>query len=58
MELGDTLTYQGRTYVLVGLEPMSVPGRKADLGDVETGEVISVPCAILEQNGKGLGKDP
>jgi len=57
MEIGDTLTYEGRTYVLIGLEPMSVPDRKADLRDVETGEVISVPSAILEQNGKGLGKD-
>jgi hypothetical protein len=57
MEIGDTLTYEGRTYVLIGLEPMSVPDRKADLRDVETGDVISVPCTILEQNGKGLGKD-
>jgi hypothetical protein len=58
MELGDTLIYAGRTYVLVGLEPMSVPERKADLRDVESGEVVSVSCTILEQNRKGLGKDP
>jgi hypothetical protein len=58
MELGDTLSYAGRTYVLVGLEPMSVPERKADLRDVESGEIVSVPCTILEQNRKGLGKDP
>jgi hypothetical protein len=58
MEIGDTLIYDGRTYVLVGLEPMSVPDRKADLRDVETGETVSVPCTILEQNRKGLGKDP
>jgi hypothetical protein len=58
MEIGDTLIHEGRTYVLVGLEPMSVPEHKADLRDVETGEVISVPCAILEQNRKGLCKDP
>ena len=57
MEIGDTLIYGGRTYVLVGLEPMSVPERKADLRDVETGEIVSVPCTILEQNRKGLGKD-
>ena len=43
MELGDTLIYEGRTYVLIGLEPMSVPDHKADLRDVETGEVVSVP---------------
>jgi hypothetical protein len=58
MEIGDTLIYEGRTYVLIGLEPMSVPGRRADLGDMETGRVVSVPCTNLEQNGKGLGKDP
>ena len=58
MEIGDTLIYGGRTYVLVGLEPMSVPERNADLRDAESGEVISVPCTILEQNRKGLAKDP
>jgi hypothetical protein len=58
MEIGNTLTYEGRTYVLVGLEPMSVPDRKADVRDVETGEVVSIPCSILAQLGEGLGKDP
>jgi hypothetical protein len=58
MEIGDTLIYEGRTYVLIGLEPMSVPDHKADLRDVETGEVISVPYTILEQNRKGLAQDP
>jgi hypothetical protein len=58
MEIGHTLTYEGRTYVLIGLEPMSVPDRKADLRDAKTGEVVSVPCSILEQNAEGLGKDP
>jgi hypothetical protein len=58
MEIGDSLIYEGRTYVLIGLEPMSVPERRADLRDVETGDVITVPCTILEQNRKGLAKDP
>jgi hypothetical protein len=58
MEIGDSLIYEGRTYVLIGLEPMSVPERKADLRDVETGDVITVPCTILEQRRKGLAKDP
>jgi hypothetical protein len=43
MEIGDLVTYQGRAYVLRGLEPMSVPDRRADLEDPETGEEISVP---------------
>ncbi len=58
MEIGETLIYKGRTYVLIGVEPMSVPERRADLQDAETGRVVYVACTNLEQNGKGLGKDP
>jgi len=43
MKIGDIITYQGRSYVLRGLEPMSVPDRRAELEDAETGELISVP---------------
>ena len=42
MKIGDIVTYQGRPYVLRGLEPMSVPDRRAELEDAETGERISV----------------
>jgi hypothetical protein len=42
MKIGDIVTYQGRPHVLRGLEPMSVPDRRAELEDAETGEVISV----------------
>jgi len=45
MEIGDLVTYQGRAYVLRGLEPMSVPNRRAELEDPESGEVIVVPLA-------------
>ena len=45
MEIGDLVTYQGRAYVLRGLEPMSVPNRRAELEDPESGEVIAVPLA-------------
>jgi hypothetical protein len=38
MQLGDLITYEGRRYVVRGLDPMGVPGRRADLEDVETGE--------------------
>jgi hypothetical protein len=47
MEIGDLVTYQGRAYVLRGLEPMSVPNRRAELGDPESGEVILVPLTEL-----------
>ena len=43
MKIGDTVTYEGRPYVLRGLEPMSVPNRRAELEDAETGELLSVP---------------
>ena len=45
MEIGDLVTYQGRAYVLRGLEPMSVPDRRAELENPETGELLSVPFA-------------
>src|SRR2546421_153009 len=43
MKIGDLVTYEGRSYVLRGLEPMSVPNRRAELEDVATGERIVVP---------------
>ncbi|MDX6407749.1 MAG: hypothetical protein QOE13_820 [Gaiellaceae bacterium] len=45
MKIGDLVTYQGRAYVLRGLEPMSVPNRRVELEDAETGEVVVVPLA-------------
>jgi len=43
MKIGDLVTYEGRSYVLRGLEPMSVPGRRAELEDADTGEPIVAP---------------
>ena len=45
MKIGDLVTYQGRSYVLRGIEPMSVPNRRAELEDPESGEVVVVPLA-------------
>ncbi len=45
MKIGDLVTYQGRAYVLRGLEPMNVPNRRVELEDPESGEVIVVPLA-------------
>jgi hypothetical protein len=42
MEIGDLVTYKGRAYVLRGLDPMSVPDRRADLQDPDTGERLTV----------------
>ena len=48
MEIGDLVTYQGRAYVLRGLEPMSVPNRRAMLEDAQTGEQTTAPVTELE----------
>ena len=58
MEIGENVTYNGRSYVLLGIEPMSVPDRKAELREPETGEIVSVPCSFLAQTGQGFGEDP
>jgi hypothetical protein len=42
MKIGELVTYEGRSYVLRGLDPMSVPNRRAELEDAETGERIAV----------------
>jgi hypothetical protein len=43
MKIGELVTYEGRTYVFRGLEPMSLPNRRAELEDAETGERVLVP---------------
>jgi len=48
MRIGDPVIYRGKRYVLRGLDPMSVPDRRADLEDSETGELIRAPFAELE----------
>jgi hypothetical protein len=47
MEIGDLVTYKGKSYVLRGLEPMSVPDRRAEIEDPDSGESLSVPLALL-----------
>ena len=51
MQLGDQVTYQGRRYVVRGLDPMGVPDRRVDLEDLETGEVLRVPISELAPAG-------
>ena len=45
MEIGDHVTWNGKTWVLRGLEPMSVPERHAHLEDTVTGERARAPLA-------------
>lgn len=48
MEIGDLVIYRGKTYVLRGLDPMSIDDRQAQLEDPDTGEVIHVPLDEVE----------
>jgi len=47
MRIGDFLDYEGKRYIVRGLDPMGVPERRVDLEDAETGETIRVPIAEL-----------
>jgi hypothetical protein len=49
MEIGCDVTYKGKRYVLRGLEPMGVSDRRAELEDPESGELLLVPVALLEE---------
>ena len=47
MNIGDVITYEGKRWILRGIDPMSVPDRRAELEDPDTGERISVALADL-----------
>jgi hypothetical protein len=53
MKIGDLVTYQGCVYVLRGLEPMSVPDRRAELEEPSTGEHLSVPFEEVSERSEG-----
>ncbi len=48
MKIGDPVLHQGRRYFLRGLDPMSVPNRRAMLEDAQTGEETTAPITELE----------
>jgi hypothetical protein len=51
MNIGDVVIYRGRSVVLLGLEPMSVPDRHAHVRDVETCEEYDVDYDELQAAG-------
>ena len=55
MKIGSDVIYKGRRYVLRGLEPMSVPDRRAELEDPESGELFSVPVALIHELSQPRG---
>jgi hypothetical protein len=48
MAIGDFVLYQGRRYVLLGIDPMSVTDRRAEIQDPDTGESLRVPLDDVE----------
>jgi hypothetical protein len=54
MAIGDHVLYNGRRYVLIGIDPMSVTDRRAELEDLETREHVRVPLDALDE---GSGDD-
>jgi hypothetical protein len=48
MRIGARVIFEGRVLVLIGHEPMSVPERRAQVEDPETGERFEVPYDALE----------
>ena len=53
MKIGDVITYDGRRFILRGLEPMSVPERRAEIEDAVSGELLLVPLAALCDRADG-----
>jgi hypothetical protein len=54
MNIGDLVLHQGRRYYLRGLDPMSVPDRRALLEDAQTGERVWVPVDEIEPCSAGV----
>ena len=47
MQIGDPVIYLGKRYVLLGLDPIGVPERLAQVQDPVSDEVLSVPVDML-----------
>jgi hypothetical protein len=58
VNIGDQVLYEGRVYVLLGVDPMSVPDRKAVLDDASSGERKRVPLSALEPTSDGPEFEP
>jgi hypothetical protein len=56
MEIGSTVLFGERPLRLLGLEPMSVPNRRAQVEDPATGEIFQVPYDDLEA-APGFGSE-
>jgi hypothetical protein len=43
MELGDLVTWNGRRWIVRGVDPVSVTGRTVTLEDPDSGEQVMAP---------------
>ena len=50
MAIGDLVLHLGRPFKLLGIDPMSVTDRRAELEDLETGERVRVLLEEIESN--------
>ena len=58
MKIGSEIKWRGRSYVLVGVDPMNVPDRRAYLRAPDGDEVIEVPFEELDEQSEGEGFAP
>ena len=60
MQIGDSVTYEGRTYIAVGFSPMSVKPAVIELRDPRTGTTFWVewpPAGRAERAALRLASD-
>jgi len=57
MEIGSNIRWRGRTYVLVGVDPTTVPERRAYLRDADGGDTVEAPFAELEPVAEDDSRD-
>jgi len=50
--IGDSVTYNGRTYVVVGFTPMTVTPAEIQLRDPETGKTFWVVWPAIMESGE------
>ena len=55
VKIGDQVLFDGRVYVLRGMDPMSVPNRAALLEDAWTGELVRAPFDQVEPPRRAAG---
>jgi hypothetical protein len=53
IRIGEAVRHRGRRCYVVGIGPMSMPGRCVELEDAQTGKTSSAPLAELEPAGAG-----